>query len=355
MSTKFYGGIPGSGKTYEVVSVVILSALRTGRRVVSNIAGLDAVAINALLVEQGTPPEKLGRIVQVTHDAVMVPDFWLTDTDSAERGEEQVQPGDLLVLDEIWRFWSGFSGVKMPERVMNFFRMHRHFIDKRTGYACDVAVISQDYSDLGRKLRAVVQDIYMFEKLTSVGKAGRYRCDIYAGNKITRKPLRQTFGQYEDKYFPLYKSHSCAEEGGADAVEQNIDTRANVLKGALFRVVLPVGLVVGVVAVWFVISFFTHKPAVSPPQAAVAAGAVVPAVAVPGVVDSWRVVGMYESIGGPVYVLAGEAGKMRYLHDAPNAKVYPMSIAVKLPEGGIATRYTGGGKSTAMGVPDAKR
>ena len=31
----------GSGKTFEVVSVVILGALRDGRRVISNIAGLN--------------------------------------------------------------------------------------------------------------------------------------------------------------------------------------------------------------------------------------------------------------------------------------------------------------------------
>ena len=41
MAISAYVGVPGSGKSYEVVKSVILPAIATGRRVVSNVYGLD--------------------------------------------------------------------------------------------------------------------------------------------------------------------------------------------------------------------------------------------------------------------------------------------------------------------------
>ena len=52
---------PGSGKTYEVVSQVILTALRTGRRVVANIAGLHYEEMRAyLLVDEYLAEKQIG-------------------------------------------------------------------------------------------------------------------------------------------------------------------------------------------------------------------------------------------------------------------------------------------------------
>ena len=62
MAIKAYTGIMGAGKTYEVVSVVIFNALRAGRRVISNIAGLNYPVFVDLLVEGDDPA---GGIVEV--------------------------------------------------------------------------------------------------------------------------------------------------------------------------------------------------------------------------------------------------------------------------------------------------
>ncbi|WP_272939648.1 zonular occludens toxin domain-containing protein, partial [Glaesserella parasuis] len=40
MAILAYVGIPGSGKTYEVVSSVILEHFKRGRRIISNIEGV---------------------------------------------------------------------------------------------------------------------------------------------------------------------------------------------------------------------------------------------------------------------------------------------------------------------------
>lgn len=148
MSIKAYVGRMGSGKSYEVVSVVILGAIRRGRRVVTNIAGIDVEAMRTLLIADGADPSSLGDVVTVEHAAVLDPTFWRTDKDVDEGVNAFVQPGDLLALDEIWRFWDGFGERGMSPRVMNFFRMHRHFTNDGTGVSCDVALITQDVMDL---------------------------------------------------------------------------------------------------------------------------------------------------------------------------------------------------------------
>lgn len=347
MSIKAYVGRMGSGKTYEVASVVIYKALASGRRVVSNIAGLDIEAYKDLMLAEGIPEDRIGQLVQVSHDDVVKPEFWRTDKDEAEGVQSFIQPGDLVALDEIWRFWEGFAGRKMPERVMNFYRMHRHFTHADTGTACDVAIITQDVLDIARKVRAVIEETYYMEKLTAIGSTKRYRVDIFQGTRTSRKPLRSLQRSYEPRFFPLYSSHSQKKEGDADAREENIDQRGNILKGALFKVVLPVGLIVAGFAVYTVWSFFQPKATkadkgntaqVQPGAAPVAN--VLHAKAGPELAENWRVVGFYQ-IGADVVMVLNNGQRNRTLHGAPG-KVAGLSMEVILPNGEAATDWTGG-------------
>lgn len=345
MSIKAYVGRMGSGKTYEVASVVIYKALASGRRVVSNIAGLDIEAYKDLMLAEGIPEERIGRLVQVSHDDVVKPEFWRTDKDEAEGVQSFIQPGDLVALDEIWRFWEGFAGRKMPERVMNFYRMHRHFTHPDTGTACDVAIITQDVLDIARKVRAVIEETYYMEKLTAIGSTKRYRVDIFQGTRTNRKPLRSLQRSYESRFFPLYSSHSQKKEGDADAVEENIDQRGNILKGALFKIVLPVGLIVAGVAVYTVYSFFNPKPKDKPAIAQHQPGAAQPANvshAKPGpdIAEEWRVVGFYQS-GADVVMVVNNGRRSRALRGAPG-KIAGLSMEVILPNGEAAADWTGG-------------
>lgn len=341
MSIKAYVGRMGSGKTYEVVSSVIVPALARGRRVVSNIAGLDADELRGYLVEQGVPLEKIGTLVQIKHDDVMLPEFWRTDKDLEQGVDSFIQPGDLVALDEIWRFWEGFAGRKMPERVMNFFRMHRHFTHPETGVACDVAIITQDVMDISRKVRAVIEETYGMEKLTAVGSSKRYRVDVFQGTRITRRPLRSIQRAYDPRFFPLYSSHSQKKDGDADAVEENIDQRGNILKGALFKFILPVGFLVMIGSVYSLYGFFHPKPKPQPdaspsPSSAVSHAKVEP----PSVSSDWRVAGYYSSPSG-VSLFLNDGDHSRVLNDAPY-KVSSMNIEVFLPSGEAVTSWSGG-------------
>lgn len=344
MSIKAYVGRMGSGKTYEVVSVVILGALARGRRVVSNIAGLDFPSMLDVLVADGVPPEKVGQLVQIEHAKVLEPNFWRTDKDAAASLESFIQPGDLVALDEIWRFWEGFADKKMPDRVMNFYRMHRHMTHPETGMACDVALITQDVMDISRKVRAVVEETYYMEKLTAIGSTKRYRVDIHQGGKTSRKPLRSIQRSYDPMYFGLYKSHSQAQDDSAVPVEENIDLRGNILRGALFRVVLPLGLVVMVGAVWMIWKFF--HPVDAKPAAVEAAGQVKKADDLhvkperKEVSEEWRVAGYVES-GESYFIMVTDGQVLRQLMNPPKVRVTSLGIESFLPNGEPVTTWSG--------------
>ncbi|STG73580.1 phage-related membrane protein [Escherichia coli] len=73
MAITAYIGVPGSGKSYEVVKSVIIPAVASGRRIVSNIYGLNHEAIiqycykNKLISDDISP----GEIIHVENERVM--------------------------------------------------------------------------------------------------------------------------------------------------------------------------------------------------------------------------------------------------------------------------------------------
>lgn len=352
MAIKAYVGIMGSGKTYEVTSVVIFGALAAGRRVVSNIAGLNFDEFKKLLLEQGVPEQKIGQLVQVSHEDVLKPEFWRTDKDVEQGIDSFIQPGDLVALDEIWRFWEGFGDRKMPDRVMNFFRMHRQFTHPKTGLSCEVALITQDVMDISRKVRGVVEETYRMTKLTAIGSTSKYRVDIFQKARILKTPFRQFLRSYDPKFFDLYKSHSQKKEGDAPGVEESIDKRGNLLRGALFRFVIPVGLVVFGFAAWYIYGFFHPTPKDLPVAANGSkspAATPVRAASSPAASD-WRVVGHYRTDSG-LTVLLTDGQRSRVLHNPPNIKVSALSVEVVLPDGSVAADWMSTVKSGPSVIP----
>lgn len=330
MAIKAYVGIMGSGKTYEVASVVIYDAIKQGRRVISNIAGLNQEEYYRLAELEGLDVARLGKIVSIPHSAVLEPSFWLTDSNhqddiglkNFEAGigsEPFIFAGDLVVLDEIWRFWDGFAlkdsnGLKRPDSVMNFFRMHRQFVHPDTGQTCDLAIITQDISDIHRQVKGVIEETYRMTKLTALGLSSRYRVDVYARAKIIKEPLRSFQRVYDAKFFGLYQSHSQKKVGSADAREVNFDKRGNILSGKLFILILPLLLILAGFAIYFVWGFFHPKPKNIPIQSPVISQTGV-AVAVPAAppVSTWHIRGLFVKNDITTVALMNDAGVYRYI------------------------------------------
>jgi len=352
MAIKAYIGLQGHGKTYEVVSVVIYNAIKQGRRVISNIAGLNLAEFHRLIKEENPSAENLGTIVNVAHEAVLNPDFWLTDaTIETERNEYQIQRGDLVVLDEIWRFWEGFSnadseGKKRPSSVMNFCRMHRHMTHKETGIACDLALISQDVMDFHRSIRGVIEETYRMTQLIAVGMPNRYRVDVFSKTKIVKEPQTSIQGEYKAKYFVLYQSHSLKKEGDAKARQVNIDKRGNILKGKIFGALAVLVFVAGF-AFYSLWGFFHPKPKeegakienVPTAQNQTGQQAAPSNNSLPQVsAKTWRVVGHYKVNNQLTLVLENGQGVTRYLPNPQNIRFDGLNFEAILNDG-VFTNY----------------
>lgn len=340
MAIKTYVGLMGSGKSYEVVSNVIVPALGRGRRVISNIAGLQFDVIKAYLVEEKKIPEnQIGELISVNHDAVLEPQFWLTDKDDlSTRDARFMLPGDLVCLDEIWRFWEGFR--RPHDRVLNFVRMHRHMLDEN-GVSSDLALVTQDIMDVGPPVRRVVEETFRMTKLTMIGAATKYRIDVYSGAQgRDDKPLRQFFRTYDPKFFPMYSSHSLKKDG-QEAKEENIDQRGNILNHPGIKYGVPIGVLLFMAVLWFGISSFSKMTSAESSEEQIAElradentpeTRTSPKPTVPEFEVNGKIRAFVSAPSGTV-VVTNES----ILLNPPAAKITPLTVEVFSPDGRLYT------------------
>lgn len=320
MAINAYCGVMGSGKSYEVVQGPLLDAIANGRRVVTNVDGINEDRIYDYLLRKGRGERsKFGAVVHVRTEDIPKAGFFPIERESSDGASITpgfVQPGDLLVVDEAWKLWA--SDKKISDEHMAFFRMHRHFTHQQTGVACDVVLMIQGIGDLHRKLKEVVELSFRMHKLKSLGLSSGYRVEQYEGWKQNGKTRVGTYvRKYSKEIFPLYKSY--AGIGGNEAV---VDKRQNVLRNKRLWLVVAVMAVMPIASLRFLWSFFhrashgttavdststatAHAP-VSSPSSEPAGVAVKPSFS-----ERWRIVGSYTAPGRSWVVLADNAGQLR--------------------------------------------
>jgi zona occludens toxin len=215
MSILAYVGLPGSGKSYDVVANQILPALKAGRRVVTNIP-LHEDLIRADIAT--------GEIADFPMDQVA------SDPGSIE---QYATPGCVLVLDELWKlFPAGQKVNQVPDPFKHLLAEHRHMVDV-SGNSMQIVFVSQDLAQIGMFARQLVEQTYYHTKLSHLGMRGTYRIDIYHGSKSGQNPprsdrLRDILGRYDSKVYRYYKSHTMSESGKSGANEVAVDGRANI-------------------------------------------------------------------------------------------------------------------------------
>lgn len=251
MPINAYTGLMGSGKSYEVVSSVILDALSQGRRIVSNIDGLNYERfVDYLISKRGLEEEKIGSFVLVSNEQVKSSNFFFHGTDV----QTIVQPGDLVCIDEAWRFWG--AGEAIPEPHFIFFREHRHYVHPETNVCCDLVLMVQDISDLNRKLKTVVELSFRTKKHKALGLSKRYVVQVFEGYRLNAKTqVNSLQKKYDPAIFPLYSSYA-----GGKGKEVTIDKRQNMLlsKGFLIPVFIAVALLAfSIPTLW---NFFHPNP-----------------------------------------------------------------------------------------------
>lgn len=348
MAINCYVGLMGTGKSYEVVSSVVVPAIRAGRRVVSNIAGLNNDAVREYCAAKfELEVDQLGEVVNVTDEQVRAPEFF--PDHSVAQGVSSatiVLPGDLVAIDEAYKIWGTDEKISSAHRV--FFREHRHYTHPETGVSCDLVLMTQDITDLHRSLRVVVGNSFKTHKAKGVGLDNVYTITMWEGWKQQAKYIVKDWTKtYDPAIFPLYKSYSGTKQGK----ELNADSRMNIFADGRLRTKIIVLVLVGLFILWRLGSWWwgkTHpqadRPATGSP--AVVVPAVEPsakALAKPSVPSTnyspdVRIAGSMAANGAAYVVLVGPSG----VRLVPETGFGGIGFAQSgIVDGRVVTRFSG--------------
>lgn len=314
MPINAYTGLMGSGKSYECVTSVIIPAVKDGRRVVANIDGIDNDAIRAYCHDKfDIAMDKLGEVVRCTNDDVLKANF----LPYAQDADTFCKPGDIICIDEAWRFWGTDCKLLAEHKV--FFREHRHFVHPDTKVCCDLVLMVQDISDLHRTLKVVVEITFRTTKLKSIGLNKAYRVEMWEGYKLTKRGRAAVQNKrYDLSLVSLYSSYV----GGAGK-ELQVDKRQNLLRNPKLWLLVVFLICLLVLCLFLVQDFFSgskykdKKPtdAHAAPATATApmtsGRAPVPMAqaANDGVSATWRLLGTLQAQGKQFVVIEGQGGR----------------------------------------------
>lgn len=214
MSIYAYTGLPGSGKSYNVVDKQILPALREGRTVVTNLP------LNEALVREAIPGCDL-RFFDI--EAVRQEPGTLDDV---------VPAGAVWVADELWKLWpAGVKTDRIPDVWKSFLAEHRHKVGQ-DGRSTQIVFVTQDLAQISAFARQLVEQTFHHTKLGHLGAKGSFQVVVYQGAVTGAVPpdsrkITSSLGRYRKEIFPFYKSHTMSETGAAGD-ESNVDARGNI-------------------------------------------------------------------------------------------------------------------------------
>jgi zona occludens toxin (predicted ATPase) len=208
-----FAGTPGSGKTYEAVQK-ITDNLMMGRIVYTNIDGIaDPECLEMIKSYCGISDLALAKQLHVL-ESHQLEDFWM-----------HVQPGSLVVLDEVQKVFSSREWQTAKNNAFaSWASTHRH-----NGF--DVVLITQAIERVDSAVRALLEWTYVFRKVNFFGGAvqKKYLCYSYGGEDTNGPPLKKSVRTYNPLVFRCYKSYV-----SKDVKELGIMQHVNVLKHPVF-------------------------------------------------------------------------------------------------------------------------
>lgn len=349
MPINIYTGLMRSGKSYEVVSEVIVPAIRKGRRVVTNVDGISEEKIRDYLKIKypDDEHENYGTVIHVTNAQVFLDDFFPFYDDAKDAHTDTVvQPGDLVAIDEAWRFWG--DKAKIKKNHQSFFLEHGHFTNDVTHVACDLVLMIQDMGTLNRFIKNVVAFSFRTHKKVALGMTNTYSLNMWEGSKMTKaNQIGNWTRKYSKDIFPLYSSF----KGGAEGVLVNADSRQNIFTSKKLWFMLVLLIAGGGLCFYNAWKFFnpvtldkdskpvqTHQVASKAPTGTNAPYQA-PTPPAPAYSEVWRVAGNLYAQGRAWVVLTNTAGLVRI--ESPSVFVNTGLIQSGDIDGAKVTSWTG--------------
>jgi zona occludens toxin len=195
MSIHILCGPPRQGKSYHAVNHYANEAIKSGRKVLTNLP----LNLEVLNEEHGEDVVKeLVEFREFTKD----PDTW------QDEWKNEAGVGTYVIADESADFLKG----DIPEELAHYFRMHGHMSQ-------DILFITQIETDITpavRKMSPYVDEVQNLDKL--LGDMGKYRVHTYRMVQGQRKKLQEsrTFS-FSKTGFERYKSRTQSDQSGKNA------------------------------------------------------------------------------------------------------------------------------------------
>ena len=193
MIETYYGKI-GDGKTYHVMLRSILPALRAGRRLYTNVDGLqlDLIA-DHIGVERGSLMVSQWRTAKEIREAMTL------DVDDVDGRSLKIDRKSLCVIDEAQLVWDAREFKKTGKDSNTFFEMHRHF-------GLDIVLVTQSPARMDKAIRELSGMFYQVKNMGFLSKflGGQYM--VNARQKINDPIVYSDRGSFKPDVFRLYRS-----------------------------------------------------------------------------------------------------------------------------------------------------
>jgi len=246
-------GKPGGGKSYEAVKTHVIPAIKSGRRIVTNLP----LNIEHFVSVFGEDVRDL--IVLVTYDfhdyGNQKPFSRIEDWLEHQDWKNDKGQGVLFVIDEAHlslpsRMQKG-SGLDIT-KVLEFLSMHRH-------YGFDVLLITQNFKKIHADIRDMVQLVYRCVKKSFTGQDHKYVIKVHEGCSST--VVNTDEREYESFVFAFYKSHTKSEASIVEA------TTVDVIpwwKSGLMRGAMGMGFLFLLMLLWLLSLIFSSDEVKAP-------------------------------------------------------------------------------------------
>ncbi|MBU9542858.1 zonular occludens toxin domain-containing protein [Burkholderia multivorans] len=256
MAINLITGLMGGGKTFQAIKYMLIPAYAKGRKIITNIKGIDIEKLNAYCIKHfKVKEEDFGQIVLVNDNQINNSNFYpvLIDINNHEvidDSQSVVKSGDVVIIDEAGQFYR----EKQSKENIKFFTMHRHFTDK-DGLSTEIVMIVQDLSLINRAIKAITATTYRTKKLGLLGLNKTYRLSVYDGGNINPKlEINSEVKKYDPEIFPIYKSHAKGE-----GKEKSLDNRNNIFRNPKTILIL-IMMVLCPLSLWYTMhTFFSGK------------------------------------------------------------------------------------------------
>lgn len=236
----FLEGLRGHGKTYDAVKSHVIPALSSGRKIITNITGLNFPAIEKIT---GVPSDELEQLVRYipSVDIPVLPRTIIGDTTG-------VYKNTVLIIDEIQNIYPADRNQLDYETRVFFSESRKHSVD--------IVLISQDFDNVHKFIRSLVEQRIHFLNRGPAGKLDSVLVSPYAARKEGDKTIWDKMPTYtfdlEQAIFDCYQS----TQADAEFKSTLKDARVNIWNHKGLKYGLPAFLLLVAYAVYWLVSTF---------------------------------------------------------------------------------------------------